>query len=143
MKTFQVNEIGVVRKSNGETRLEIDGKYRQMFTGLESYSHINVIWWFSENDNEDARSLPMVHPNHNLELPLQGIFATRSPKRPNPVALSAVKVLKIDFEACVIWIDDIEAFDGTPVIDIKPYIPEIDSIPEAKSPCWPRRSAKN
>lgn len=140
MAEFKIRQIGVVKTDGEKPRVEIEPLYRQLFLGLERYSHINVLWWCSGNDNEEARSIEMVHPNHNLELPLQGVFATRSPMRPNPIALTASRIEKLDAERCVIWLDKIDALDGSPVIDLKPYVPKLDRIEGAVAPAWPDRS---
>jgi len=63
----------------------------------------------------------------------RGIFATRAPSRPNPIGLSALKLLAVDIEAGRLQVADVDIFDGTPIIDIKPYVPEFDSYPEAKA----------
>lgn len=139
MKTFSVTEIGRIRNDESGARLELGLSYRQMLVGLEKHSHIFVLWWFSENDNKAARSMTMVHPNHSLDLPLQGVFATRAPMRPNPIALSAARITRVDAVKCVIWIDKTDAFDNSPVIDIKPYVPRLDKIDDAISPDWPKR----
>jgi tRNA-Thr(GGU) m(6)t(6)A37 methyltransferase TsaA len=68
----------------------------------------------------------------NKANPLTGVFATRSPVRPNPIALFSCKVVAI--EGRLIHVESIDAFDGSPILDIKPYIPSIDSISQAKGP---------
>jgi tRNA-Thr(GGU) m(6)t(6)A37 methyltransferase TsaA len=142
MAEFLLRQIGVVRKDEAGVRLKLELCYRGLFLGLERYSHVNVLWWFSDNDNDEARSITMVHPNHNLELPLQGIFATRSPMRPNPIALTNARVEKLDADNCVIWLDKIDARDGSPVVDVKPYVPRLDRVDNAVCPTWPERPEK-
>lgn len=139
MTEFTLRQIGVVRKDEDGVRLELERRYHELFLGLERYSHVNVLWWFSDNDNEEARSITMVHPNHNLDLPLQGIFATRSPMRPNPIALTNARIEKLDDGNCVIWLDKIDARDGSPVIDVKPYVPRLDRLDAVVCPTWPER----
>ena len=139
---FVLKQIGVVRKDEAGLRLELEKRYQPLFLGLERYSHLNVLWWCSGNDSEEARAVTMVHPNHNLELPLQGVFATRSPMRPNPIALTNARIEKLDAENCVIWLDKLDARDGSPVVDVKPYVPRLDSINAAVAPTWPERTEK-
>ena len=74
----------------------------------------------------------MVHPRGNKANPLTGVFATRSPFRPNLIGLSVCRIKSVDDAG--ITVDDIDAFDGSPIIDLKPYIPTIDSVPEASGP---------
>ena len=77
-----------------------------------------------ENDTPQKRETLRVHPRGNTENPLTGIFATRAPVRPNPIATTLCRIQGIDGD--IIWIDGIEAFDGTPILDLKPYIPAAD-----------------
>ena len=142
MAEFILRQIGVVKKDGGGVRLEIESRYRPLFLGLERHSHINVLWWFSDNDSEEARAVTMVHPNHNLDLPLQGVFATRSPMRPNPIALTNARIEKLDAENCVIWLDKLDARDGSPVVDVKPYVPKLDRLDAVVCPNWPERPEK-
>ncbi len=130
--SYKVTPIGFIRSEKEFTSVEILPAYEEAVHGLELYSHIIILLWFHNSDNESDRQLLKVHPRHNKKNPLTGIFATRSPVRPNPVAIFIPSIISI--ERNVININSIDAFDGTPVIDIKPYIPSLDSIPEAKTP---------
>ena len=105
--------------------------------GLDGYSHIWLIWGFSDDfasSNERPAFSPTVRPPRLGGNERVGVFATRSPNRPNPIALSCVKIEKIERTADgdVILVSGIDMTDGTPVYDIKPYLPHIDSIPDAK-----------
>jgi tRNA-Thr(GGU) m(6)t(6)A37 methyltransferase TsaA len=133
-KFFKIWPIGKVRKTGGVTAIEMDPAYRKALAGLEGFSHIHVLYWFDRNDTPEKRAILQVHPRGNREIPLTGVFGTRAPVRPNLIALSACKVISI--EDCTIRIESIDAFDDSPVIDIKPYIPGSDLIPEAKVPDW-------
>lgn len=100
--------------------------------GLESYSHIWLIWQFSESLREGWS--PTVRPPRLGGNKRVGVFATRSPFRPNELGLSSVKLLSIDCEdalAPVIYIEGADLMDGTPIYDIKPYLAYTDSHPEA------------
>ena len=100
--------------------------------GLEDFSHIWLIWGFSANRHE-AEGVTVRPPRLGGNKAL-GVFATRSPYRPNPIGLSAVKIESIDFngpEGPVIHVQGADLMDGTPIYDIKPYVPYADSIPEA------------
>ncbi len=98
--------------------------------GLEGYSHIWLIWQFSEN--ADAPFSPTVRPPRLGGNKRMGVFATRSPFRPNPIGLSVVKIKEIDLKTPSVTVLGADLLDGTPIYDIKPYLPHIDSIPEAE-----------
>ena len=102
--------------------------------GLEGYSHLWLIWEFSENKGKPV-SLTVRPPRLGGNVRM-GVFATRSPFRPNNLGLSSVEIEKIDYEckdAPVIYVKGADILDGTPVFDIKPYLPFADSHPLAKS----------
>lgn len=116
------------RERGQPATLEIDAVYRPGLAGLEGYSHVVVLYWM----NEARRDLILQTPAH-LKQP-RGVFALRSPVRPNPIALSIVKVTSIDAAAGRIGIDAIDCVNGTPLIDIKPYLPGVDAVPTAVVP---------
>ena len=111
--------------------------YKEALMGLEEFSHIVVLCWFYKSDTPEGRGTLKVHPRNNPENPITGVFATRSPLRPNPIALFTCKILRIEGNRIVI--DRIDAFDGTPVIDIKPCITDLDFAADIKIPDWARR----
>lgn len=95
-----------------------------------------VLWWFDRNDTVEKRSILQVHPCGNPENPLTGVFACRSPFRPNLIALSLCRILSV--ENNVVELEKIDAFDETPILDIKPYIPGYDSADDAVTSKWKR-----
>lgn len=99
--------------------------------GLEGFSHIWLIWQFSEAMIE--RWQPMVHPPRLGGNTRMGVFATRSPFRPNAIGLSSVKLESVTFEAegPVLTVSGADLLDGTPILDLKPYLAYTDSHPEA------------
>jgi tRNA-Thr(GGU) m(6)t(6)A37 methyltransferase TsaA len=105
--------------------LVLDQPYREGLLGLASYSHAHVLTWL----DRAPRNLIVQKPRHAPEA--KGVFALRSPIRPNPAGLHTVRLLAIDPESGVIELEAIDALDGTPIIDIKPYFPSVDSIPDA------------
>ncbi len=119
--SFNIVPIGYVLKKNESTRIEIDHEYTEALEGLNGFSHIIVLYWFDKNDTQGKRNIRKVHPRKNPSNPLTGVFATHSPVRPNLIALSYCKNLGV--EKNIIHIDEIDAYDNTPVIDIKAYIP--------------------
>jgi len=130
--SFQIFPVGVIRKKDQSVSIEIYEKYGDALLGLDEYTHILVLIWFHESDRKMLRETLQVYPMGNAENPLTGVFATRSPVRPNPIALFSCKITAL--EDRIIHVEGIDAFDGSPVIDIKPYIKRIDSIPQARGP---------
>ncbi len=134
---YSIQQIGQVVKKSGETRLEIFPPFRDALLGLDGFSHVHVIYWFDRNDSPEKRAILRVHPRGNKANPLTGVFATRSPLRPNLIGLSLCKIKSADNTG--VAIDEIDAFDGSPIIDLKPYIPDNDCVPGASVPGWVRR----
>ena len=116
--TFTMHPIGVVQNVEGKpVALKIADEYVEGLEGLEHCSHVMVLWWFDKNDTPEKRRTLKVHPCGDERNPLTGVFATRSPRRPNLVAVTICKVLSV--EDGVVTIDEIDAFDGTPILDLK------------------------
>ncbi len=118
-----------------ESRIEFEKNFRNpdALRGIEGFSHLWLIWEFSEN--KDAGWSPTVRPPRLGGNKRMGVFATRSPFRPNPIGLSCVKIERIDYEcknAPVIYVTGADILNGTPIYDIKPYLAYTDSIPDAK-----------
>lgn len=133
-KNFKIFPVGMVRKRDERVTIEMNPEYEDGLMGLDQNSHIIVLSWFQKSDTPEKRKTLQVHPRGNKANPLTGIFATRSPVRPNPISISACKILSID--GTVLHVEDIDAFDRTPVIDIKPYVPRLDAISEVSMPGW-------
>jgi tRNA-Thr(GGU) m(6)t(6)A37 methyltransferase TsaA len=131
---FQMTPIGTIRKSDEKTWIEIAAPYLPAMDGLEGFSHINVFFWFHENDHPEGRAVLRVHPRKDTANPLTGVFATHSPLRPNLIGMTLCRMLAV--EPPVIVIDQIDAFDGTPVLDIKCYIPSSRSFKNLRLPAW-------
>ena len=131
---FYIFPVGVIKKQNKNVWIEIDEKYNAALLGLDEFSHMTVCYWFHKNDTPDKRNVMQVHPRGNKKNPLTGVFATHSPLRPNLIAISICKILSIDGNT--IRIDKIDAFDGSPVIDIKCFIPSSVSKSEINLPDW-------
>jgi len=101
--------------------------------GIDGFSHILIIFYLDKVD-EDRHSTMKVHPERKEELPLVGVFATRSPARPNPIGITVVKLLQC--QENVLKVLGLDAYNGTPVLDIKPYLKRGDLIEEATMPDW-------
>ncbi len=131
---FDIFPVGVIQKQDENIWIEIYEKYNEALLGLDKFSHITVCYWFHENDTPEKRNVMLVHPRKNKENPLSGVFATHSPLRPNLIAISTCKILSI--EGNTIHIDKIDAFDGSPVIDIKCFIPSRALKSDIRLPDW-------
>ena len=125
--------IGVVRKRETTSDIVVNDNLTEALDGLEEFSHIIVLYWMHEAARW-GQPPTKVHPRGKQELPLVGVFATRSPNRPNPVGKATVRLL--ERHGNTLKVSGLDATDGTPVIDIKPYIPGYDSAPDAKIPSW-------
>ena len=133
-RSFTVHAIGQVQKKDGRTLIVLDKKYEKGLLGLEQWSHVQVIWWFDKNDTPQKRSILQVHPRGDAKNPLTGVFACRAPVRPNLIGLSLCKVEAVKNN--VVEVDKIDAFDGTAVLDLKPYARGQDSAEQVKVPDW-------
>lgn len=106
--------------------IEIDPRYAQGLKDVELLSHLIVLYWLDQSD----RDLILQTPNHVPEP--RGVFALRSPVRPNPIGLAVVELVSV--EGLKLTVRNIDCIDGTPLIDIKPYFSSTDSVPNAKRP---------
>lgn len=136
MNKLDVNPVGTIKVSDRGTYIQIDKKYAPALKGLNGFSHLQTIWWFSELDNSDMRAILETPRPYKKGPDSMGIFATRSPVRPNPIALSVVEVVNIDYDSGRIQIAWIDANDGSPVLDIKPYTPSLDRVEKPSTPAW-------
>lgn len=134
-------KFGIPRQSGladaEESRIVFEKEYRNpdALRGLDGYSYLWLLWEFSENLREGQWS-PTVRPPRLGGNVRMGVFATRSPFRPNPVGLSSVRLLRIEQDASdgpVLVVSGADLMDGTPIYDIKPYLPYTDSHPDAKA----------
>jgi tRNA-Thr(GGU) m(6)t(6)A37 methyltransferase TsaA len=135
MESFKLNAVGKVKKKGNVVQLQISDKYGDALKGLDGYSHVFVLYWFDRNDTPKKRSILQVYPRGNRKNPLTGVFACRAPVRPNLIALSLCKILSV--EDGTVRIEKIDALDGSPILDLKPYIPSIDSVRSGvRLPAW-------
>lgn len=105
--------------------LVIDAPYRDGLRGLERASHVIILTWL----HHAPRNLIVQKPRHATES--KGVFALRSPVRPNPVGVHVVRLLSLDITSGRLDLEVIDVLDGTPVIDIKPYFASVDAVPDA------------
>ncbi len=133
--TMRVTTIGQILKNDDQIAIDIDPKYWDAALQVDKFSHIIVLWWITGRDNlQDRSNLKDYPPQSDAEM--SGVFASRSPARPTPIGHSIVAITGIDNKHHRIEIDQIDAFDGTPVVDIKPYMPSSDRVDDARVPSW-------
>lgn len=105
-------------------RIELNEDLVAGLSDLDGFSHLILIYHFDRSSGYNLEVLPF------MDTQPRGLFATRAPKRPNPIGLSVVKLLRI--EGSVLHIENIDVLDGTPLLDIKPYVPQLDQAPEVR-----------
>ena len=135
---FEITPIGRIEviENQGVYRLQIDEAYRPALMGLGSCTHAIILWWADKHDNPEDRSSSLV-----MDLPYapglrSGVFANRSQARPNPIAITTSYLINVDEDSGTIDLAYIDAFDGTPILDIKPYLPMSDRVMDAEYPDW-------
>jgi len=124
MKPIQINPIGYVKRTSKEendknrsliSRIIINKNLTNALDSLEDFSHIYIIFWM----NKIKATNYIHHPKMVQNSKLIGIFATRAPIHPNPIGLTIVKLIKREMN--ILWVEGLDAFDNTPVLDIKPF----------------------
>jgi len=136
--------VGVVRNGVRDTgsgawedvvsEIVVRPEVEDALLGLDTYSHVLVLFWPHRVPEEVRGSKHRLHPRDDPANPLQGVLATRSQIRFNPVLVTPVRLLGV--KGNVLRVRGLDAIDGTPVLDVKPYIPQIDCVPEATVPEW-------
>jgi tRNA-Thr(GGU) m(6)t(6)A37 methyltransferase TsaA len=125
--------VGRVRRSNGRVLLEIEEPFRPALLGLGGFSHVIVLWSFDRFASDEDRGTLQVDlpyaPDHRA-----GVFACRSPRRPNPIGLTVCPIVTVDEQAGLVEVTAIDAFDGTGILDLKAYFPVSDRVREARLP---------
>jgi tRNA (adenine37-N6)-methyltransferase len=142
---FRVQTIGYVRRPGApepdpeafydpwhETALEILPRWDAALDGIEGYSHLLVIFWLDRVRR--VRKAITRRPEGRAGMPEIGLFATRTPHRPNPLGISVPRLLRR--EGTTLWVTGIDAWPGTPILDLKGYTPRDDLHAEATIPAW-------
>lgn len=127
--------IGAINRSDDEVWLAVDEPYRPALPELDRFSHILVLWWASRHDDEKSRtamqtSLPYA-PGVSA-----GVFACRAEYRPNPITITTCPLLDVNVESGVVKVAAIDAFDDSPLLDIKPYVGVVDRVADVSVPDW-------
>jgi tRNA-Thr(GGU) m(6)t(6)A37 methyltransferase TsaA len=121
-----------VKDKNRTSQVVLNSEFAKALDGINGFSHLFVLFWLHETSESQRKTLK-VHPRGRKDLPLLGVFATRTMLRPNPVGLTLVELVKV--EGNVVTVRGLDAFDGTPVLDIKPF-DSWDNTEAAKVPEW-------
>ncbi len=132
---FRMVPIGTIRRLDDGVRLEILEPYRPAMQQLEHFSHVMVFWWADKHDNEQSRSILQTEPPY-AQGRVTGVFATRAEYRPNPIAMTTCTLRKVDQKRGFVDVVEIDALDGTPIVDLKAYFPVCDRVKEASIPDW-------
>lgn len=144
LSTISLKAIGIVRNKVKQpphpdydwqgviSEIVVNSRLSEALDNLDDFSHIIVLYWMHQA--KVGRLPTRVHPKGRQELPLVGLFASRSPYRPNPIGKATVRLL--ERKGNILKVQGLDAIDGTPVVDIKPYIPGYDSVNDAKVPPW-------
>jgi len=140
---FKIKPIGYVRIEGDNPMtakyfIDIQEQYRSALKQLDKFSHVQVIWWAHQNDTKEIRCQTawVITPPYGECAPETGIFATRAEYRPNPIALTTTGILEINVEQGIVKIPRIDAFDGTPVLDLKAYFPICDRVRDCYIAPW-------
>ena len=127
--------IGRISRQGDEVKIIIEERFRPALKQLEHFNHVMVFWWANHFDTDEARemlrTIPPYAPDHE-----SGVFATRSPYRPNPIMMTTCEMLEVDDVGGMVKIAEIDAFDGTAVVDLKAYFPVCDRVKEPTIPAW-------
>ena len=141
---IKLKSIGFVRRASKQENVKdrslvseiiIRKGLTKALEGIEEFSHVFVLFYMHQVSENDKKALK-VHPRDRMDLPLVGLFATRTPLRPNPVGLAVVELLKR--RENVLVVKGLDAFDGTPVLDLKPY-DSWDSVANVRLPEWRKK----
>ena len=123
---YTVFPIGHVKRGDKIT-INLLEKYREGLIEMDNFSHVIVVWWGDRYAQYRNQVDMTVKPPYAPDV-LTGLFATRSPVRPNPVNITTCKVLNVDHEEGIVEVNEIDAFDGTPILDLKVYFPTVDRV---------------
>jgi len=147
IKVVKLKPIGYVQRASKQedvkdrslvSKIVLRKGLTKALEGLEDFSHIFVVFYMHEIPRKETKILK-VHPRGRMDLPLLGVFATRTAFRPNPIGLTLVELL--ERKSNVLVVKGLDALDGTPVLDIKPYNSR-DMVLDAKVPEWHKKLQK-
>jgi len=143
MECLQLRKVGEVFCDEDGFAMRIEPRYIPALQGMDGFSHAQILWWFDGCDNEESRNMLTEAKPYVRGPAMLGTFATRSPNRPNPLALSCAQITYIDHENGIVGLAYIDANPGSPVLDIKPYTPSLDRVEQPLVPEWCAHWPKN
>lgn len=139
MKKGEVLFIGRVESVKGNlSTINILKMYNEGIHRLSTFSHIIILYWFHNRDNEQNRSVLKVTPKMHKGAPEIGVFTSRSPSRPNPIGLCVTELISVQDN--ILIVKDLDAEEGSPIVDIKPYLPQSDAIIDSSVPNYMKQS---
>jgi len=133
---YEIRPVGKVVVKEDGFFVELFEEYRKAIKELDGFSHVDIVWWADMFDSDKYRKILTVKKPYRKAPENMGVFATRSQIRPNLIAITVCGVLKIDHETGLIRVNYIDAENGTPILDIKPYHPSTDRIKNVSVPQW-------
>jgi formylmethanofuran dehydrogenase subunit E len=126
MKTGEIRFIGIVTNVKGNTSIiELNKDSCSGLLRIEEHNNLIILYWFHKRDSDEHRKTLQVIPRRHGETTFRGVFASHSPSRPNPIGLTVVELLSVD--GCTLTVRGLDAFEGSPIVDIKPYSSITDS----------------
>lgn len=128
LNPFTLKPIGIVRQG----KIVIDSKWAKGLTGIEGFSHVLALFWMDRAHKPDL----LVRPKSRLKFPSIGFLATRTAHRANPLGLTVLKLLR--HQGNVLWVEGLDVWDGTPVLDLKPYTKR-EAIQGWRIPGWVKK----
>ena len=132
---FEIYSIGYAHQSQESYYLEILPQFRPGLLNLEQFSHVKIYWWGDQCDNQEMRSTMQAALPY-AEGITAGVFACRAEYRPNPILETIGFILDLDYKSGVVHLPWLDAFDGTPILDLKPYIPISDRVRDVRVAEW-------
>jgi tRNA-Thr(GGU) m(6)t(6)A37 methyltransferase TsaA len=126
--------IGNVVEAGEVSVIKIFPEYLRGIRGITGFSNLFVFYWFDRRDTDSDRGTLVVVPRMREAGTKVGVFASRSPSRPNPLGLCVVELVKVEDDR--LSVKGLDALVGTPIVDFKPYIPRIDAVSDAQIPEW-------
>lgn len=133
---MNLKSIGKIGERDGKFTVEVDQLYKDGLLGLEGFSHVMVLWWADQLAGKEYRQNVVIDKPYKPGPEKVGVFATRSPMRPNPIAVTVIAVADLNIEEGLIETYFIDAEIGTPILDIKPFMLCCDFPEASKGPEW-------
>ncbi|MEI5991186.1 tRNA (N6-threonylcarbamoyladenosine(37)-N6)-methyltransferase TrmO [Enterococcus crotali] len=143
MQKYSVKAIGQSISNEEGFFVQLFSEYKVGLKGLQGFSHLNVLYWFDQLDSPEMREILETEQPYKESPKTMGTFAIRGPIRPNPIAFSVVEILAIDEEQGLIQVGYLDAEDGSPILDLKPYTPSMDRVEAPTVPVWCEKWPKN